>query len=39
MKAEDPSQFGSWKKAVLTSDGCWHIRGHHDQCCTSVIFF
>ena len=36
MKAKDPSQIGSWKKAVTTSDGCWLIRGHYSQCCTFV---
>ena len=37
MKAKDPSEQGSWQRAVTTSDGCWLIRGHHSQCCTFVI--
>ena len=37
MKAKDPSQLGSWKKAVKTSDSCWLIRGHHSQCCTCTF--
>ena len=37
MKMKHPSQLGSWKKAVTTSDGCWLIRGHHSQCCTFVV--
>ena len=27
MMALPSSQLGSWKRAVTTSDGCWHIRG------------
>ena len=37
MKRKPPSELGSWKKAVTTSDGCWLIRGHHSQCCTFAI--
>ena len=37
MKMKNPSELGSWKKAVTTSDGCWLIRGHHSQCCTFVV--
>ena len=32
MKMKNPSELGSWKKAVTTSDGCWLIRGPHSQC-------
>ena len=28
MKAILPEEIGSWKKAVVTSDGVWHTRGH-----------
>ena len=27
MKEMSCSELGSWKRAVTTSDGCWHIRG------------
>ena len=27
MKSLPDDQLGSWKRAVTTSDGCWHIRG------------
>ena len=37
MKAKDPTELGSWQRAVTTSDGCWLIRGHHSQCCTFVV--
>ena len=37
MKMKNPSELGSWKKAVTTSDGRWLIRGHHSQCCTFVV--
>ena len=36
MKAKDPSELGSWQRAVTTSEDCWLIRGHHSQCCTFV---
>ncbi len=37
MRAKDPTELGSWQRAVTTSDDCWLIRGHHSQCCTFVI--
>lgn len=37
MKAKDPNELGSFKRAVTTSDGCWLIRGYHSQCCTFII--
>ena len=27
MKAKDPSELGSWERAVTTADGCWLTRG------------
>ena len=37
MKALPPTQLGSWSRGVTTCDGCWQIRGHFSQNCTSVI--
>lgn len=31
MKAKDPTEIGSWNRAVTSSDGCWLIRGFHSQ--------
>ena len=31
MKALDSTTLGSWKKAVVTSDGVWHTRGHFSK--------
>lgn len=31
MKAIDATVLGSWKKAVVTSDGVWHTRGHFSK--------
>jgi len=28
MKSKPHSELGSWWKAVTTSDGCYHVRGH-----------
>lgn len=28
MKEVDGGQLGSWQRAVVTSDGVWHTRGH-----------
>lgn len=37
MKEMSGDQLGSWKRAVTTSDGCWHIRGFFSQNATFVI--
>lgn len=37
MKGLKDDQLGSWKRAVTTSDGCWHIRGFFSQNATSII--
>ena len=37
MKTMPSSELGSWKKAVTTSDGCWHIRGYFSQNSTFII--
>lgn len=37
MKKLPDDQIGSWKRAVTTSDGCWHIRGFFSQNSTFVI--
>lgn len=37
MKALPTTQLGSWKRAVTTSDGCWHIRGFFSQNSTFII--
>ena len=37
MQALPSTQLGSWKRAVTTSDGCWHIRGFFSQNATFVI--
>ena len=37
MMALPSSQLGSWKRAVTTSDGCWHIRGFFSQNSTFII--
>ena len=31
MKEIAPDVLGSWKKAVVTSDGVWHTRGHFSK--------
>ena len=31
MKEKDGAVLGSWKKAVVTSDGVWHTRGHFSK--------
>ena len=31
MKEKDVAVLGSWKKAVVTSDGVWHTRGHFSK--------
>lgn len=31
MKTKDDMTLGSWKRAVLTSDGVWHTRGHFSK--------
>ena len=31
MKSISPDVLGSWKKAVVTSDGVWHTRGHFSK--------
>ena len=31
MKEKDAAVLGSWKKAVVTSDGVWHTRGHFSK--------
>ena len=38
MKRMHVDQLGSWKWAVTTSDGCWHIRGFFSQNATFVIW-
>ena len=30
-KKKNPSEYGSWKKAVTLADGAWMTRGHHSQ--------
>lgn len=37
MKGLKDDQLGSWKRAVTTSDGCWHIRGFFSQNATFII--
>lgn len=37
MKSLPSSELGSWKRAVTTSDGCWHIRGFFSQNSTFII--
>ena len=32
MKVLKANQFGSWKRAVTTSDGCWHILFFFAKC-------
>lgn len=36
MKEKDAAVLGSWKKAVVTSDGVWHTRGHFKRHCTEI---
>ena len=31
MKAKEEGELGSWEKAVVTSDGVWHMRGHFSK--------
>ena len=31
MKKKNPSEYGSWEKAVTLADGAWMTRGHHSQ--------
>lgn len=31
MKELDDRELGSWKQAVVTSDGVWHTRGHFSK--------
>ena len=31
MKEIDAADLGSWKKAVVSSDGMWHTRGHFSK--------
>ena len=31
MKELDSQKFGSWQRAVVTSDGVWHTRGHFSK--------
>lgn len=31
MKALAPEELGSWQRAVVTSDGVWHTRGHFSK--------
>lgn len=31
MKEKDAAVLGSWKKAVVKSDGVWHTRGHFSK--------
>ena len=31
LKKKDPSNMGSWKKAVTTADGVWQTRGYHSK--------
>ena len=31
MKAIPDGDLGSWKRAVVTSDGVWHTRGHFSK--------
>ena len=31
MKRKDEETLGSWKRAVVTSDGVWHTRGHFSK--------
>ena len=37
MRSLPSDKLGSWKRAVTTSDGCWHIRGFFSQNATFVI--
>ena len=34
MKAMDPSELGSWERAVTSGDAAWLTRGYHSQNCT-----
>jgi len=34
MKAMDPSELGSWERAVTCGDAAWLTRGYHSQNCT-----
>lgn len=31
MKAKEEGELGSWERAVVTSDGVWHTRGHFSK--------
>ena len=31
MKAKEEEELGSWERAVVTSDGVWHTRGHFSK--------
>ena len=37
MKAMDPSELGSWERAVTYGDAAWLTRGYHSQNCTFHI--
>ncbi|XP_028513659.1 uncharacterized protein LOC110234965 isoform X2 [Exaiptasia diaphana] len=37
MKAKELDELGSWKKAVVTSDGVWHTRGYFSKNGTFII--
>ena len=37
MKKIDAVFLGSWKKAVVTSDGVWHTRGHFSKNASFII--
>ena len=37
MKSLADGDLGSWKRAVVTSDGVWHTRGHFSQNASFVI--
>ena len=37
MKALPSTELGSWEQAVMTSDGCWQIRGFFSQNSTFIV--
>ena len=37
MKSLTDGDLGSWKRAVVTSDGVWHTRGHFSKNGSFVI--
>ena len=37
MKALHDGELGSWKWAVVTSDGVWHTRGHFSKNSSFII--